>query len=281
MLLEPHLQKVKLVHLNAKVDALKGKKHRFWHKTATKPRAYVLKFTGDMRASGVAELKEEVNAVLALAKPGDEVIVRLESPGGQVSAYGLGSAQLERFKGLIPLTICVDKVAASGGYMMACVADALIGAPFAVFGSIGVVATVPNVHEWLKDKRIHVELFTAGEDKRSMTTLTPNTDEDRRKFQETLTDIHALFLAHVAIHRPSINPDTLKTAKHWYGSQALDLGLIDGLGTADALIFERLKTHEVYAVTCAKLPSIVERLGILPKVDLVGAFSSIFRKDMP
>src|SRR5699024_4687864 len=133
-----------------------------------KPRLFVLNFDGDVRATGVRDLREEISAVLQVARKEDEVLLRLESPGGVVNGYGLAASQLTRVRQHgIKLTIAVDKVAASGGYMMACVGDRIVAAPFAIVGSIGVVGQVPNFNRWLKERDVDFEMHTAGNYKRT------------------------------------------------------------------------------------------------------------------
>ncbi|MDN5682110.1 MAG: protease SohB, partial [Ewingella sp.] len=194
----------------------------------SKPCLYVLDFKGSMDAHEVTSLREEISAVLAVATPEDEVLLRLESPGGVVHGYGLASSQLARLRqGGIRLTVAVDKVAASGGYMMACVADRIVAAPFAIIGSIGVVAQIPNFSRLLKKNDIDVELHTAGEFKRTLTLFGENTEEGREKFREDLNETHVLFKEFVHQHRPSLDIDSVATGEHWFGTQAREKGLID------------------------------------------------------
>lgn len=225
-----------------------------------KPALFVLDFHGSMDAHEVSSLREEVSAVLAVAKPEDEVLLRLESPGGVVHGYGLASSQLQRLreKG-IKLTVAVDKVAASGGYMMACVADRIVAAPFAIIGSIGVVAQMLNVNRLLKRGNIDVELHTAGEYKRTLTFLGENTEQGREKFREELNDTHLLFKAFVHQMRPTLDIDDVATGEHWFGSQALEKGLIDAIGTSDDLIIESLNNREVIAVRYARRKKFIDR----------------------
>ncbi|MGK3627588.1 protease SohB, partial [Acinetobacter sp. A11] len=147
---------------------------------------FVLDFKGDIQASAVENLREEITLILATAKAGrDRIVVRLESPGGMVHGYGLAAAQLVRLRDAgFHLTICVDKVAASGGYMMACIANEIIAAPFAIVGSIGVVAQVPNFNRLLKEHNVDFELYTAGQYKRTVTMFGENTPEGKAKFEE-------------------------------------------------------------------------------------------------
>lgn len=226
-------------------------------------RVYVLDFDGDIKASEVEALREEITTVLSLATSKDEVMVRLESPGGLVHSYGLAASQLQRIKDQqVPLVVCVDQVAASGGYMMACIADRLLAAPFAVLGSIGVVAQIPNFHRLLKKNDIDVELLTAGEYKRTLTMFGENTDKDRQKFVEDLEDTHRLFKDFVAEHRPQLNLDQVANGDVWFGRRALENQLIDGICTSDQYIVDACKDADVYRVRFVEKKSLPERFGL-------------------
>ncbi len=230
---------------------------------ARKQVLYVLDFHGDMRASAVASLREEITAILSVIQPGDEVAVRLESPGGVVHGYGLAASQLLRIKERgVKLTICVDKVAASGGYMMACIADRILAAPFAVLGSIGVMAQLPNFHRLLKKNNIDFELLTAGEFKRTLTVLGENTDKGRAKFQQDLEDTHGLFKEFVQQQRASVDINQVSTGEIWFGKRALDVKLVDELKTSDQFLIERCESSEVYEVKYIEKKPIQEKLGL-------------------
>ncbi|KPD02750.1 protease SohB [Moellerella wisconsensis] len=225
-----------------------------------KPCLYVLGFKGSMDAHEVSSLREEITAVLAVADKQDEVLLRLESPGGMVHGYGLAASQLGRLKEKnIPLTVAVDKVAASGGYMMACVADKIVAAPFAIIGSIGVVAQVPNIHRLLKKHQVDIELHTAGEYKRTLTMLGENTDAGREKFIEDLNETHHLFKSFVHDNRPSLDIEAVATGEYWYGTQAKQKGLIDQIGVSDDLIIEQIENREVISVSYTHSKKLVER----------------------
>ncbi len=227
-----------------------------------KPRLFVLDFHGDMKASAVASLRREITAVLSLAETQDEVLLRLESGGGMVHAYGLASSQLQRVKDHgIPLTICVDKVAASGGYMMACVASKLLAAPFAIIGSIGVIAQLPNFHRLLKKNDIDFEMITAGEYKRTLTMFGENTEKGREKFIEDIEDIHVLFKDFVLQHRPQLNIDQVATGEIWFGQRAIENKLVDELMTSDEYIVNACKDSEVFEVKYCEKKSLPEKLG--------------------
>ncbi len=232
---------------------------------ARKPRVYVLNFLGDMEASSVHCLREEITAVLSVADKdaGDEVILRLESPGGLVHSYGHAASQLQRINDAgLPLTAVVDEVAASGGYMMACVADKIVAAPFAVIGSIGVVAELPNFNRLLKRFDIDYEQHTAGQFKRTLTVFGENTDEGRRKFQQELEDTHLLFKSFVGQHREKVDLDKVATGEHWYGTQAIELGLVDELQTSDALLQSLYEDHDVYEVNYEFRKTLADRLSL-------------------
>lgn len=228
-----------------------------------KPRVFVLEFDGDIRASATDNLREEITAVLAVAEERDEVVLRLESGGGMVHSYGLASSQLARIRDAgIPLTVCVDKVAASGGYMMACLGNRILGAPFAIFGSIGVVAQMPNIHRLLKKNDIDVEVLTAGEYKRTLTFLGENTEQGRAKFQQDLQTTHDLFKDFVARYRPQLDMQQIATGEVWLGSDALQRQLVDELKTSDQYLIERATEAQVFQVSYLVRKNLQERLGL-------------------
>jgi serine protease SohB len=229
--------------------------------SSSRPRLFVLDFKGDIRASAAASLREEISAVLRVAKPVDQVLLRLENSGGTVHEHGFAASQLLRLKqhGL-KLLVAVDKVAASGGYLMACVADRLIAAPFAIVGSIGVLAQLPNFHRLLEDKGIDFEQITAGRYKRTVTMFGKNTDEGRAKLQQELEDVHELFKKQIREHRPQVDLERVATGEHWYGVRALDLKLVDELRTSDDLLLEAAKDHDLYHLTYKRRRTWQERV---------------------
>ncbi len=214
---------------------------------AKRPRTFVIDFKGDLKASASISLREEVNAVLDVAGDGDEVIVRLENQGGMVHEHGFAASQLARIREReIPLTVCVDKVAASGGYLMACVANRIYAAPFAIIGSIGVLAQIPNFNRMLDGHGVDFEQVTAGKYKRTVTMFGENTDEDRAKLKEELEEVHGLFKDAVAKFRPELDLDKVATGEHWLGTRALELGLADELMTSDEVLAECAAKRDVY-----------------------------------
>lgn len=220
----------------AKTKAAKLGKHD------ARPRMFVVDFHGDIRASAVAHLREEITAILQVAESDDEVLIKLESAGGMVHSYGLAASQMQRLRDHgIRVTASVDKLAASGGYLMACVADRIVAAPFAIIGSIGVVGQLPNFNRLLKEHNIDFELHTAGDHKRTLTTFGENTDEGRAKFRQELEATHGMFKNFVAEHRADLAVDEVATGEHWHGSRALTLRLVDELATSDDLILSAVK----------------------------------------
>ena len=253
-----HKAQKKKLKLEAK--AAKAKAKQGDTEAATKPRVWVIDFKGSMDAHEVSSLREEITAVLTVATPQDQVVVRLESPGGVVHGYGLAASQLQRIRDKqIPLPVAVDKVAASGGYMMACVANKIVAAPFAILGSIGVVAQIPNLNRFLKNKDIDVELHTAGQYKRTLTLLGENTDEGRQKFREELNETHHLFKDFVKEMRPSLDIEQVATGEHWYGTQAQEKGLVDEVGTSDELLLGLMENREVISVRYTQRKKMMDR----------------------
>lgn len=236
--------------------------HESGESTQRKKRVYVLTFTGNIAADEVTSLREEITAVLTLAEPSDEVVLRLESPGGMVHAYGLASSQLLRIKSRqIPLTICVDKVAASGGYMMACLADRLVSAPFAIIGSIGVLVQLPNFHRVLKKNDIDYEIISAGEFKRTLTQFGEITQKGRDKVQEEVETMHDIFKAWIKDHRPSVDIDKIATGETWVGTQAKERYMVDEIKTSDECIVSACETADVYEVEYELPKSLQEKIG--------------------
>jgi serine protease SohB len=243
---------------------------------STKPRSFVIDFKGDLKASEVPSLREEVSAILDVVAEDDDVIVRLENHGGVVHEHGLAASQLARIRDReIPLLVCVDKVAASGGYLMACVASRVYAAPFAILGSIGVLAQIPNFNRMLDSHGVDFEQITAGKHKRTVTMFGKNTDEDRAKLKEELEDVHTLFKDAVSKYRPNLDLDKVATGEHWYGTQALELGLADEIKTSDELLKELAAERDLYRVTYNIKKPLQKRLmsnidGLLEKADAAG-----------
>lgn len=242
-------------------------------------RVFVVDFDGNMRASQLSGLREEIGAILLAGRDGDEVVVRLKSPGGLVYAYGLAASQLERVRQRgLKLTVAIDQIAASGGYMMAAVADQILAAPFAVVGSIGVVAGFPNFHRWLERRDIDFELLTAGKYKRTLTMFGKNTEEGRTKFQAELEVAHGLFKSHIARFRPQLDLEQVATGEHWYGQDALRLGLVDRIATSDDYLLAMRDRVEVIQIDWVPHRRFFERLGNSVETGVVRGVERLWEK---
>ncbi|MFC3034677.1 protease SohB [Pseudoalteromonas fenneropenaei] len=243
-------------------------------------KTFVIEFKGSLDAHEVAALREEVTVILNLAdKSQDQVLLCLESGGGVVHGYGLAASQLQRLKDAeIPLTIAIDKVAASGGYMMACIADKIVAAPFAIVGSIGVIAQIPNFNKVLKKFDIDYEQITAGEYKRTLTLFGENTDKGREKFKQEIEQTHGLFKQFVATARPKVDIDKVATGEHWFAKQAFELALVDELATSDDLILRANQTTQVFKVQYKMKKAIAEKLGLGLSMSLENAFLKVIER---
>lgn len=238
-------------------------------------RLFVIEFNGDIRASEVGALRVLVTALLQEAREGDQVLIRLDNAGGMVSEHGLAASQLARIRAKgIPLTVAVDKIAASGGYLMACVADRIIAAPFAVLGSIGVLAELPNFHRLLERHGVDFELHTAGEHKRTLTLFGENTEEGRLKLREQLEETHRLFKAFVAEYRPSLDLDRVATGDYWHGQRAVELGLVDAIQTSDDFVMEAGEDMELLKLKYRAHKKPIERLLSSVQAALDRAFAT-------
>jgi len=275
-------QKIKIEHLNEKLDHLKKhlqhavmtkkqlkqlkkdeKKHSKQESNDEKDKVYVLNFNGDIKAAQSEQMKDEISALLSLGGGIAEIVVKVESGGGMVHQYGFAASQLERIKQSgIPLTVCVDKVAASGGYMMAVVADKIIAAPFAILGSIGVIAQLPNFNRLLKKNDIDFEVHTAGEYKRTLTLFGENTDKARDKFRDDLADVHTLFKDFVSERRSVVDVTKVANGDVWYGQKALEVNLVDEIQTSDEYLQKRCESADVYLLSSEKKKNVMERLGL-------------------
>ena len=241
-----------------KADKAKQKKAS----NTSKHRIFVLNFKGDIRASAVASLREEITALLTIASKEDEVLLRLENSGGTVHEHGLAASQLLRIRQReISLVIAVDKVAASGGYLMASTANKIIAAPFAIIGSIGVLAQIPNFNRVLENHGVDFEQITAGKYKRTVTMFGKNTDEDRAKLKQDLEEVHDLFKSSVTAHREQLDIEKVATGEHWYGQQALELKLVDELMTSDDYLLEKSKDADLFEISYLQKKKLGKRLG--------------------
>ncbi|MGI9281737.1 MAG: protease SohB [Endozoicomonas sp.] len=245
----------------------------------SKSRLYVLDFHGDIKASAVKSLREEITAVLSVINDNDEVLLKLESAGGMVHAYGLAASQLQRIRDRgVKFTIAVDKVAASGGYMMACTANQIVAAPFAVIGSIGVMAQLPNINKLLKKHDVDIELHTAGEFKRTLTLLGENTEKGRDKFKQDIQDTHELFKDFIKEEREQVNVDEVATGEIWYGRQALGNNLIDQVMTSDEYIYSKVDSVDIIQISYEVKKGLAGKLGLAAETTLDNTFGKIWER---
>ncbi len=229
-------------------------------KKTDKPRIFVLTFKGDSRANDVELLRQEITMLLTTARTKDEVVLQLESGGGMVHTYGLAASQLQRIRDRnIPLTIAVDRIAASGGYMMACVADKILAAPFAIIGSIGVLAQIPNFHRFLQKHHIDFEQLTAGKYKRTLSVFGNNTKAQREKMQQELEVVHQDFIDFIKEHRPQVDSEKIATGEYWLGQQAKPLQLVDELITSDDYLLQASEKADIFAITSHRKKRPLER----------------------
>ncbi len=258
-----HIEALRLDKKARKAHQKTLKKAHKAQRKDTEKCTYLLDFKGDIRASAVSALREEITAILQVAQPGDAVLIRLESGGGMVNTYGLAAAQLLRLRAAkIHCTVLVDAVAASGGYMMAVTADRIVASPFALLGSIGVVAQIPNFHRWLQDRHIDFEQFTAGKYKRTVTLFGENTETGRAKLREELEETHALFREFVERYRPKLDLEKVATGEAWLGSKALELGLVDQLATSDEIIVDAAQNGKLLQISYQRPKNLSQKLGL-------------------
>jgi serine protease SohB len=273
--LEQSILSKKQIKEKAKADKKKSKDEDL----TIKPRLYVIDFHGDIKANAAESLSHEVSALLSVATEKDEVLVRLESPGGVVHGYGYAASQLLRIRSKkIPLVVSVDKVAASGGYMMACTAQKIISAPFGIVGSIGVIAQVPNFNRLLKKNDVDYKEYTAGQFKRTVSILGEITAAGEQKFVQQLEETHVLFKEFVGQNRPQVDLQSVATGEYWYGVQALKLNLVDEVKTSDDWIMDRIETHDIFQLKYEKKLAWREKLSGILGLGLQKGFEASLQK---
>ncbi len=257
-----------------KIEKEKNKVKTNNEKDLIRGRLFVIDFLGDIRASAVENLREAITAILSIANAEDEILVTLESSGGTIHGYGLAASQLQRIRNHgIHLTVAVDKVAASGGYMMACVANKIIAAPFAIIGSIGVIMQLPNFHRLLKKYSVDYEQIMAGTYKRTLSLFGENTQEGRDKMQQEVNEAHQLFQNFIALHRPTVNIENLATGETWYGTKAREIRLIDEILTSDDYLMEASIDRKIFKIVHSTKKSMVEKLSLVLQKNLIETFN--------
>lgn len=239
-----------------------AKEKKKQNKDVSSIRLFVIRFDGDVKASETEGLRELISSIISIATPDDQVLIILDSAGGYVHSYGLAASQIYRLRQHnLHVTVAVDKCAASGGYLMACCANKIIAAPFAIIGSIGVIGQLPNFHRLLEKNNIDFEIHTAGEFKRTLTLFGENTEKGRKKFQEEIEETHLLFKKHIAHHRPQVDINHVATGEHWHAVEAINLKLIDQIQTSDDFILEKIKECEVYELSYEEKQKLSEKIA--------------------
>ena len=244
---------------------------------------FVLDFRGSTKGHEFKDLRLKIDAILEVADEHDEVIVNLCSPGGLVNSYGLCASQLERLRSRnIFLTVTVDEVAASGGYLMACVANKIVAAPFAYVGSIGVIAGIPNFRRVLNKYDVDYEQITAGKFKRTLSVFGENTEEGRQKFKEELEAVHERFKEQVLRYRPQLDVAKVTTGEHWLALDAKELGLVDEIATSDEYIAGRVALTEGAALKIKRKKTDKRNLlqKYLPFLGRKGALATATRAEL-
>lgn len=219
-------------------------------KTGEPGKVAVLKFKGDIRASARFAFAKLVDEVVLNAREFKEVVVVVESPGGGVSEYGMLFAELERMRKCeenFQLTVVVDTVAASGGYLMSLPAHKILAAPFAMVGSIGVVSFIPNIRELLEANKIKPRTFTAGDFKRTVTLTDEGDEKSAEQYKQQLALIHEQFKQALKKYRPQVELEKVATGEAWLASTTVEkeLQLVDGLNTSHALLLEMNQSFDL------------------------------------
>jgi serine protease SohB len=224
---------------------------------------FVVDFHPSLRAHEVDKLREEIDIITQVATPKDEVVVRIDSAGGTVNAYGHAASQLLRIREAgIPLTICVDEIAASGGYMCAAVADKIIAAPFAYIGSIGVVASMPNFVGLMHKLGVGYVELTAGANKRTLTPFAEPTPQQKAIELERLQAIHSAFKNLIKQRRPNLDMDKVADGNYWLALDAKELGLVDIIETSDEYLSQQSRANRrILKISCkSKKPVLLGRV---------------------
>ncbi|KZX82185.1 hypothetical protein A3715_00045, partial [Oleiphilus sp. HI0009] len=229
---------------------IKSSSIRKFKASPNKQSIFVLDFKGDKTASSVGSLSKEVSAILSVAKPNDEVFLRLESPGGTITGYGLASQQLIRLREAgIRLVVSVDEIATSGGYMMAAVGDRIIASPTSMLGSIGVIMEVPNFYNLLDRAGVQFHQFTAGKHKRLVSMTNKIGDAAKDQINQDLEKSHELFKNHVHTYRNSVNLESVSHGDVWSAKYCLDNKLVDDLMTSEAYLFDRASRANIFHIS--------------------------------
>jgi signal peptide peptidase SppA len=192
------------------------------------------------------------------------VALLINSPGGAPTQSGLVAERIRQLadKKGVPVLAFAEDVAASGGYWLACAADEIYAHRTSMVGSIGVISGGFGFTGLLDRFGVERRLHTAGENKARLDPFSPEKPEDVEWLKKMHSQLHELFVDWVKERRGDRLSSTegLFTGDIWLGSKALELGLIDGLGSLREVIAERYPDAEIF-IAEAKKP-LLARLGL-------------------
>ena len=239
-----------------------------------KSNLYYLEFEGDIQASEAAKLKQEILVCLQVAKPTDVFLILVESSGGSVSNYGDLYSVMEMIKKRgHTLWVAIDRVAASGGYLISLPADKIFATPFALIGSIGVLSEVPNFGGLLDKYGVKMEEYTAGERKMNISMFRENGEEQKEHHRKKLGKIHELFKAQLVkyrgglIEKKGVDIGELMEGDFWMGENAFELGLVDELKSSVEILLDEKDHFNILKVNYHNEPKMAGIMGMLkPKM---------------
>ncbi len=241
-----------------------------------KPKVAVLRMAGiiadfsQVRRAGINFEKFKKPIEKAFATPGlSAVALVINSPGGAPAQCALIADYMRALsvEKEIPVYTFIEDVAASGGYWLACIGDEIYAQGTSIVGSIGVISAGFGFEELIKRYDIKRRVYTSGKDKSFLDPFKPEKSEDIARLKDIQRIMHDDFKAWVKYRRAdrlTEEEDTLMEGAFWTGRQAVDLGLIDGLGMLETILKEKLG-EETRFIDIA-----VERKSLLSLLPIVG-----------
>ena len=195
------------------------------------------------------------------------VVLRVNSPGGSALASELIWRELELASIKMPIVVSMGNLAASGGYYIACNADAIFAEPTTITGSIGVFGVLPNISELAENIGINAEQVSTNKGA-NYSVFEPMTDAFRTVTQEGVEQVYTTFLERVAEGRGMLvsEVDSVAQGRVWSGVEAIEKGLVDKLGNLDDAILHAAELAEVTDYKVRNYPNY--------KIDLEDRFNS-------